>query len=140
VSTGAHDTRDKRQATYDHYASILHGLAEVGDDHRQRHPECDAEPLCLGAPNLLTVVRRQANPTLVLIVAARELARAEKRAAGLRGRMEVQRSLTADACRALDSANEREEQLRREIDWLEDERQQLLARLDDVEHEKAIEP
>jgi hypothetical protein len=122
-------TREDLQAAYDRHATMLTEMVQVADRHVAAHPDCPSVPMCIGGKQAAVVhtiaLTAPDQAALMVIVAVLELSRAGKREDALRGRLEVQRKLTADAVQALESAHSREQAA-------EDEHQFLLARLDEL--------
>jgi hypothetical protein len=119
---GNFDTREQRQKIYDYYAE---SLRQMGADLEGHAENCSAAPLCIGgeAGEILDMLFRVSPGAawLYTCVAVRELRSAAAREKALTGRLEAQRSLTADAVRsAAEMESERDELLYR-IGRLEDQ-------------------
>lgn len=115
-------TREERQQIYDGAADVLGNVATMALMHAATAPDCSGAPLCVGAEATIAISRAAARDpefsTLAIIVAIRELGRARTREAALTDRLAVQRALTADIAKAMESADERETGLNAEIEHL----------------------
>lgn len=125
------ESTGERQAVYDENGTALAAMVAASDAHAVAHPNCPANPLCIGGVQAAQVdVLTKDHPELaffLIIVAVLELSRAGKREAALTQRLDLQRGIAADASRR--------------VLQLEDEVQSLLARLDAAEHlERVIQP
>lgn len=111
-----------RQQVYDKHAEVIDLMVSGSEQHLAEHPDCEAQPLCIGGEQMLALATAShMDPNFsgfVVIVAVRELARARKREAALEQRLAVQRQLTSDTAKAMESADERETELRAEIEHL----------------------
>lgn len=133
-----YETRKEREETYDKYAAILNNLVSTSDAHYAAEPDCGAGPLCIDGRTMAHLdaicVLQSDYAVLMISVAVREMSRLRKRLAGMAGRLEVQRGITASLASAVDDADRREEALNDEI-------QMLLATIDQAAHaESVIEP